>query len=112
MVGASNARKNLYRILERAGIPREDRSGRSVDIHALRTTYGSRMAREGVPPQVLQYLMGHADVQTTMKHYVFLRMEDAQKALTSITPLPRASANPDSADRAPAEVLWNKIGTD
>jgi integrase len=37
--------------------------------HDLRRTYGSRMAFK-VPPKALQLLMGHADIKTTMEHYV------------------------------------------
>jgi integrase len=33
---------------ERAGIPLQDEQGRVVDLHALRTTLGTRLAREGV----------------------------------------------------------------
>ena len=73
---SNNARKLFYRILERAEIPRVDASRRSVDLHGLRTTFGSRMARQGVPPQILQYLMGHADITTTMKFYVGIGVAD------------------------------------
>lgn len=41
----------------------------SGTYHDLRRTYGSEMAHE-VPAPVLMYLMGHSDLQTTMKFYV------------------------------------------
>ena len=44
-----------------------------------------------MPPQVLQHLLGHADVSTTMQFYVFLRTEDARVALEKVSPLPAAS---------------------
>jgi hypothetical protein len=38
----------------RAGIPKRDERGRTVDIHALGTTFGTMLARSGVdlvPPK-------------------------------------------------------------
>jgi integrase len=39
-----------------------------ITPHDLRRTYGTRMAFV-VPPKVLQALMGHKDIQTTLEHY-------------------------------------------
>jgi integrase len=41
----------------------------TISPHDLRRTYASRMSFK-VPPKVLQLLMGHADIKTTMDHYV------------------------------------------
>jgi integrase len=37
-------------------------------IHVLRHTFGSRLAQKGVAIQTIQKLMGHANVQTTMRY--------------------------------------------
>ncbi len=43
-----------------------------VPFKALRTTYGSLLAREGVPLQVIAAALGHADTRITEKHYAHL----------------------------------------
>ena len=77
---------------ERAGIAKVDESGRVVDLHALRGTLGTLLAREGVTPQIAQRLLRHADYRTTQKHYTHLELADDAKALERIrlTPLEEA----------------------
>ena len=43
-----------------------------IPFKALRTTYGSLLAREGVPLQVIASALGHADTRITEKHYAHL----------------------------------------
>jgi len=43
-----------------------------VPFKALRTTYGSLLALEGVPLQVTAAALGHADTRITEKHYAHL----------------------------------------
>lgn len=43
-----------------------------ISFKALRTTYGSLLAREGVPLQVIAAALGHADTRITEKHYAHL----------------------------------------
>lgn len=57
------------RDLEAAGIPFEDERGRRVDIHALRTTFGTMLSASGVSPRVAMELMRHSDLKLTMKVY-------------------------------------------
>jgi integrase len=51
-------------------------------IHCLRHTFGTVMGRR-VPLPVLQKLMGHADVQTTMR-YVDVNEEDKRDAIAAV----------------------------
>jgi integrase len=44
----------------------------AVSFHILRHTYGSLLAMEGVPMQVIAKAMGHADTRMTEKHYAHL----------------------------------------
>jgi integrase len=63
-------------------------------MHCLRHTFGTVMARR-VPLPVLQKLMGHADVQTTMR-YVDVNEDDKREAIAAV--FGRASdAQADSA---------------
>ena len=43
-----------------------------IPFKALRTTYGSLLAREGVPLQVIAAALGHSDTRITEKHYAHL----------------------------------------
>lgn len=48
-----------------------------ITPHVYRHTYCTNMARSGVSPKTLQYLMGHADIATTLNVYTHLKYEDA-----------------------------------
>lgn len=52
-----------------------------VDFHALRHTFGHTLASRGVKPRVLQRLMGHADLDTTMRYYTHFTEADDREAL-------------------------------
>ena len=45
---------------------------KDVSFHVLRHTYGSFLAAEGVPLQIIAVALGHADTRTTEKHYAHL----------------------------------------
>ena len=72
---------------ERAGIPSTDDDGKVADLHALRTTLGTRLAQSGVPPQIAQRLMRHADYRTTLNHYTALTLADTAAALQLAQPV-------------------------
>lgn len=46
-----------------------------ITPHVCRHTYCTNMARAGVQPKVLQYLMGHADIETTLRIYTHVHDE-------------------------------------
>ena len=39
------------------------------------------MAKSGMNPKTLQYLMGHADISTTLNTYTHVKLEDAIEEL-------------------------------
>ncbi len=52
-----------------------------ITPHICRHTYCSNMARAGMNPKTLQYLMGHSDIGVTMNTYTHLGLDDAQQEL-------------------------------
>lgn len=77
--------KTFHHDCRRAGIERYDGEGRQLDLHALgRTTFGTRLAKSGIMPQMAAKLMRHTDVKITMKHYTKLRMHDEQQAVAEL----------------------------
>jgi integrase len=65
----SNARKRFYAILATAKIDRADHRGRTLDLHAARTTVYARGAEAGIPVDQMMEFVGHRDIRTAMKHY-------------------------------------------
>lgn len=59
----------VQRDIDRAGIERVDVHGAKLTLHSLRHTLGTLMAAEGVPNKVIQVLMRHRDIKTTMDVY-------------------------------------------
>lgn len=62
-----------------------DHQGRVVDLHAMRTTLGTRLAQQGVAPQLAQKIMRHSDYKTTLSHYTILGLSDTARAIESLS---------------------------
>ncbi len=41
----------------------------SLSLHSLRHTYATRCIKAGMPAKVLQTLLGHTDIKTTLNTY-------------------------------------------
>lgn len=65
---------HLYKLCDEAGIKR-------FSMHALRHTYATRAIERGVPPNILQKLLGHSSIQTTMDKYVHVTDDSLSKAI-------------------------------
>ena len=52
-----------------------------VTPHVCRHTYCSNMAKSGMNPKTLQYLMGHSDIGVTLNTYTHVGFEDAATEL-------------------------------
>ena len=52
-----------------------------VTPHVCRHTYCSTMAKSGMNPKTLQYLMGHSEIGVTMNTYTHLGLDDAAEEL-------------------------------
>jgi len=80
----TNAGRIFHRVLAAAGIARKDADGRKIDIHALRHSFGSRLARNGVSLVKTQRLMGHSDPKLTESVYTHLDAEDLRDAVEAM----------------------------
>lgn len=65
---------NRYNEIYRIQIP-------NITPHVCRHTYCSNMAKAGMNPKTLQYLMGHSDISVTMNVYTHVNFEDAEEEL-------------------------------
>lgn len=65
---------HLYKLCDEAGIKR-------FCMHALRHTYATRAIEAGMQPKVLQKLLGHASIKTTMDRYVHVTTESMDQAI-------------------------------
>lgn len=65
---------HLYKLCEIAGIP-------PFSMHTLRHTYATRAIESGMQPKVLQKLLGHSSIKTTMDTYVHVTDDSMSKAV-------------------------------
>ena len=56
----------------------------NITPHICRHTYCSNMARTGMNPKTLQYLMGHSEIGVTLNTYTHLGLEDATDELKRV----------------------------
>ena len=56
----------------------------AVTPHVCRHTFCSRMAKKGMNPKTLQYIMGHSDVSITLNVYTHVRYDDAKDEMLAI----------------------------
>jgi len=61
--------ERFRRDLKKAGVAYVDAQGRFADFHSLRKTFGTNMARSGVPSRVAMALMRHSDRRLTDEIY-------------------------------------------
>ena len=74
---------NRYNEIYRVQMPK-------ITPHVCRHTYCSNMAKAGMNPKTLQYLMGHSDIGVTLNTYTHLGLEDAEGELKRMEELENA----------------------
>ena len=55
-----------------------------ITPHICRHTYCTNMAKAGMNPKTLQYLMGHSEIGVTMNTYTHLGLEDAREEMEKL----------------------------
>ena len=81
----------LVRILDRdlkaAGILKRDERGRTIDVHALRHSFGTLLSKGGVAPRTAQAALRHSKIDLTMNLYTDPKLLDVHGALDSLPSL-------------------------
>lgn len=71
----------------------------NITPHVCRDTYCSNMAKSGMNPKTLQYLMGHSDIAVTLNVYTHVGLEDAEKELQKMQGLENARKEMGISDK-------------
>lgn len=67
----------LCLLCERVGLPK-------ISLHILRHTFATRCIEGGMRPKILQEILGHSNISTTMDIYVHLSDEEKRKEVDMI----------------------------
>lgn len=81
----------LARIEKRGGkeiVIKTDDRGRTIDVHALRHTFGTHLSKAGVPLRTAQAAMRHSDPSLTANVYTDPKLLDVAGAVASLPDLP------------------------
>ena len=82
----------------------------SITPHICRHTYCSNMAKSGMNPKTLQYLMGHSDIGVTLNTNTHLRLEDAQEELGRIAEIENARKEIDKLGGEKTQEMFRVTG--
>ena len=90
----------LVRILDRdmkaAGIEKRDERGRTVDVHALRHSFGTLLSKGGVSPRTAQAAMRHSKLDLTMSVYTDPKLLDVAGAMDCLPSLSLTVTQPEA----------------
>jgi hypothetical protein len=88
--------KILNRDIEAAGIPKRDERVRTVDVHALRHSFGTLLSKGGVSPRTAQAAMRHSKIELTMGVYTDPKLLDVAGAMDCLPSLSLAATQPEA----------------
>lgn len=81
--GAPVGRPMTYASVDRLVRRLRTRTGIDFTPHQFRHSYATDLLRRGVAVEVVQHLLGHAGISTTIDTYSHLGIEDARRALVA-----------------------------
>ena len=82
----------------------------NITPHVCRHTYCSNMAKAGMNPKTLQYLMGHSDIGVTLNTYTHLGLEDAEDELQKMEEVENARKEMEKGKEKPvSQVMFKAI---
>ena len=77
--------------------------------HICRHTYYSNMAKSGMSPKTLQYLMGYSDISVTMNVYTHIGFDDAEEELKRMEEYRKAQAEVEQKKEKPMSQKMFKV---
>ena len=81
----------------------------NITPHVCRHTYCSNMAKSGMNPKTLQYLMGHSDISVTMNVYTHIGFDDAEEELKRMEEFRKAQAEVEKKNEKPMSQKMFKV---
>ena len=81
----------------------------NITPHVCRHTYCSNMAKSGMNPKTLQYLMGHSDISVTMNVYTHIGFDDAEEELKRMEEFRKAQAEVEQKKEKPMSQKMLKV---
>ena len=84
MITTNQVNSQFTRILKKFDILDQTITDGKVNLHSLRHTFGTRCAEAGMPPKVLQEIMGHTDIKVTMNTYFYATEEYMKENLYKV----------------------------
>ena len=81
----------------------------NITPHVCRHTYCSNMAKSGMNPKTLQYLMGHSDISVTMNVYTHIGFNDAEEELKRMEEFRKAQAEVEQKKEKPMSQKMFKV---
>ena len=93
---------NRYNKIYRVQMPK-------ITPHICRHTYCSNMAKSGMNPKTLQYLMGHSDISVTMNVYTHIGFDDAEEELKRMEEFRKAQAEVEQKKEKPMSQKMFKV---
>ena len=73
----------------------------NITPHVCRHTYCSNMAKSGMNPKTLQYLMGHSDIAVTLNVYTHIGLDDATEELRKLEEMENARRELEKGQEKP-----------
>ena len=81
----------------------------NITPHVCRHTYCSNMAKSGMNPKILQYLMGHSDISVTMNVYTHIGFDDAEEELKRMEEFRKAQSEVEQKKEKPMSQKMFKV---
>ena len=81
----------------------------NITPHVCRHTYCSNMAKSGMNPKTLQYLMGHSDISVTMNVYTHIGFDDAEEESKRMEEIRKAQAEVEQKKEKPMSQKMFKV---
>ena len=80
-----------------------------ITPHVCRHTYCSNMAKSGMNPKTLQYLMGYSDISVTMNVYTHIGFGDVEEELKRMEEFRKAQAEVEQKKEKPMSQKMFKV---